>query len=240
MLKTSLFFLYILVFTASCQETPSVKNTTIAIDAAPKVPNIPYGEMKLKVDDLRQKLNKEYHQAAHKNAFLDSTSNVFTTFLLDSIIPYWYGTPWTFTGHTDTPNEGEVACGYLVSTSLRHMGLSLNRFRMAQQASKLAVQTIALSADNVTFMSNVSLPDIANMDVGLYVVGLDNHVGFILRKPDETLFIHSDYVSGGVIRQCIEDAPAFRSQVYYFGKISGNRLLMKKWLIGEKVKVVMQ
>jgi len=79
----------------------------------------------------------------------------------------------------------------------------------------------------------------AKLKEGLYVVGLDNHVGYILRKPKETLFIHSDYVSGGVIRQRIEDAQAFRSNVYYFGKITGNRPLMKKWLKEKKVKVVL-
>ena len=232
--------LLILVALISCQQTsqsPS-ENASKKIEALPKVSSLPYEEMKNKVDDLRLILKKGYLATANKNTFLDSVSNVFTNFLVDSIIPYWYGTPWTFTGHTENPNEGEIACGYLVSTTLKHMGLNLNRFRMAQQASKLEVQTIALNADNVAFMSNASLSDIEKLDNGMYIVGLDNHVGFILRKPNETLFIHSDYVSGGVIRQRIEEASAFRSKVYYFGKITGNRLLMKKWLNSEKIKVL--
>lgn len=243
MLNKILSFLIFLSFFISCGDASFSKETSKKTeegktDVVPKVSNITYGEMKEKIDDLRLLLNKEYIASANKKTFLDSTSMVFSSFLVDSLIPYWYGTPWTFTGHTDTPNRGEVACGYFVSTTLKHMGLNLNRYKMAQQASKLEVSTIALTADNVTFMSNISLENISKLDEGLYVVGLDNHVGYILRQPKVTYFIHSDYVSGGVIRQRIEEAPAFQSQVYYFGKITDNHLLIKKWLKGEKVKVV--
>ncbi len=56
------------------------------------------------------------------NISIDSISKYFCEALVNKIIPYWYGTPWDFNGHTDIPNESNVACGYFVSTPLRHMG----------------------------------------------------------------------------------------------------------------------
>lgn len=197
---------------------------------------ISYPEMKATVGNIRQKLKKQY-QANPTNKTLDSISVVFSQVLVDSILPYWYKTEWTFEGHTDVPREGSVACGYLVSTSLKHMGLKLNRYKMAQQASKLEVESIAIAPSNVIFKHKPSLQSLAQLDVGLYIIGLDNHVGFFLRKPQKTLFIHSDYVSGQVTREEIQTSKAFRSEVYYLGKITGNRPLMKRWLYQEQVPI---
>ncbi|WMJ72126.1 hypothetical protein RCC89_02925 [Cytophagaceae bacterium ABcell3] len=48
----------------------------------------------------------------------DSVGRVFSDYLVNKLIPYWYGTKWDFEGHTDVPGKGEIACGYFVSTTL--------------------------------------------------------------------------------------------------------------------------
>src|SRR5687768_5014531 len=64
----------------------------------------------------------------------DSLSSLVTDLLVDRIIPYWIGTPWSFEGHTSIPNSGKIACGYFVSTTLLDLGFNLNRYTFAQQA----------------------------------------------------------------------------------------------------------
>lgn len=77
----------------------------------------------------------------------ESVSKQFTTALLERIIPYWEGTPWTFEGHTSVPNKGSIACGYFVSTTLRDVGLNLNRYKLAQQSPLIEAKSLALNTD---------------------------------------------------------------------------------------------
>ncbi|WP_045471112.1 hypothetical protein [Winogradskyella sp. PG-2] len=69
-----------------------------------------------------------------KNKAIDSASKYIYSKLLNDIVPHWYDTPWDFNGHTSTPNNGEIACGYFVSSTLKHLGFNLNRYKMAQAA----------------------------------------------------------------------------------------------------------
>ena len=55
---------------------------------------------------------------AQQKVSFDSVQHYFTESLLNGILPHWYGTVWSFDGHTSTPGTGEIACGYLVSTTL--------------------------------------------------------------------------------------------------------------------------
>ena len=58
------------------------------------------------------------------------------------IFPSWYGTKWDFNGTTQVPQEGYIACGYFVITTLRDLGLKVPRVKWAQAAS----ETMILSA----------------------------------------------------------------------------------------------
>ena len=67
---------------------------------------------------------------------------------------------------------------------------------------------------------------------GIYVVGLSNHVGFLLLKEAELYFIHSNYSSPAeVIIQIAQDSDVLRySDVFHITAISNNEALLKKWL----------
>ncbi len=93
-----------------------------------------YSATKAAVNRRRQALNTAYEAG---RITLDSVRQAFTNTLLDDIIPYWYGTDWSFEGHTTVPRSGQIACGYFVSTTLLDAGLRLNRFRLAQQAPEV-------------------------------------------------------------------------------------------------------
>ncbi len=70
--------------------------------------------------------------AAEQNQKL---SDLLFVTLIDSIFPAWYDTPWDFNGISNVPGEGEIACGYFVSTTLKHAGFNLNRYKLAQQGA---------------------------------------------------------------------------------------------------------
>ena len=93
----------------------------------------------------------------------------FENYLVNEIIPHWYGTEWDFNGYTAVPNQGVIACGYFVSTTLLHMGINVNRYKMAQQAGLYEAQTLALSEDNYRTIRGIdSLEVILKRDYSPY------------------------------------------------------------------------
>jgi len=162
------------------------------------------------------------------------SKNRFQVLLADSIFPYWYGTEWDFNGHTEEPRNGLIACGYFVSTTLRDMGMKINRYRIAQKASEDIVKTFCDYSkikryqsvdDALAFMNELE-------DGEICIVGLSYHVGFIMRKNEKNYFIHSSYVGQAAVeKEIAEDSSALLgSNVYVIGQLNGSNHFMKMWL----------
>lgn len=206
-----------------------------------------YSQEKDEIELMRDELNRGYKTISDstlKVHFLDSSMAVFTHCLLDKIVPYWYGTKWNFEGHSAIPNEGTIACGYFVSTTLRDMGLNINRYRLAQQgpeeeAASLAIDRTKMIVIDITPADSDSTLFLKKLEPGLYMVGLDYHVGYLYLKDDQSYFIHSNYIDGRVMIENTSNSKAFESTRYFISKITRNSLLAKKWLSGEKIDVVM-
>lgn len=189
-------------------------------------PSGTYNSAKLKVRNAKRKAN---------------SGNDFENYLVNEIIPHWYGTEWDFNGYTAIPNKGVIACGYFVSTTLLHMGINVNRYKMAQQAGLYEAQTLALSESNYRTIGGAdSLKVILKRDYadGIYFVGLDNHVGYLYIKDQVPYFIHSNYIENKVMIEKAFYAPAFESGIYVVAEISTNEKLMERWRSGAKVPVV--
>ena len=187
---------------------------------------------------------KDSNSPLEKKRLLAQAGDYFEHALLDTLMPHWYGTPWEFNGHTNEPGKGEVACGYLVSTTLRHMGLELNRYKMAQQSAMSEAKTLCLEETEVVihYSSDASPKPsavCAGLTGGLYLVGLSNHVGFLLIRNEGHYFIHSDYVSGEVRFENAQASAAFQSSIYCYAPITTNEALMTRWLNQEEVPIVL-
>lgn len=175
----------------------------------------------------------------------DSIAQLFTEALLNQIIPHWYGTQWSFEGHTTEPQKGRIACGYFVSTTLKDMGLNINRYHMAQQAPLQEALTLSfgnsvIEIENPTTEANIQAIR-TTLKQGIYFMGFgDNHVGYILKKGQDLFLIHSNFMhSMGVCIELIEDSviiPMF--QKFYFVEISTNQALLEKWLKGQYIEVI--
>lgn len=198
-----------------------------------------YNTAKSAMGNMRIRLQAAYNA---KQVSLDSVSNYFTQAYVNTIIPHWYGTKWSFEGHTTMPQQGEIACGYLVSTTLSHSGVNVNRYKVAQQAPYNEALTYACgdSVYNIVGAENISAtllqPQFAE---GLYFIGLyKSHVGLLLKRGDRIFFIHSDYVDGKTV---IEDAAVSPVLAYYFTfyvtPLSHNAAFITKWLANEAVAI---
>ncbi len=117
-------------------------------------------------------------------------------FIIDfkQIMPFWYGTRYSFYGQTHIPGEGKIACGYFVTTVLEDLGFALDRNGLAQMASEEMIKDL-VSKSNIKRFSGYQINDFLKQvkiqGNGLYVVGLDTHTGFLLNNGGELRFIHA-------------------------------------------------
>lgn len=202
-----------------------------------------YSEFKQKSIKLRLHLNRSYQLLADslKSSYLDSVGQVWSELMINGGFPFWQGTPWTFEGHTSTPGEGTVACGYLVSTLLRHSDIKLNRYKFAQLAATDGARSLL---GNTNIPALLSYEDawatIDTLKEGLYKVGLSNHVGFLWINNGESYFVHSNFIEyEGVICEYAQCSAAFNaSRVFQIVPLSSNHFLMEKWLKGEDITII--
>jgi hypothetical protein len=160
---------------------------------------------------------------------------LFTNAVTKNIIPGWIGTAWDFNGISQTPQKGTIACGYFVTTVLRDAGLNLARIKLAQYASEQMI-TALVQPKYIQRFSNLPMNNfitsIQQQGYGLYIVGLDNHTGFIYNDGREIYFIHSTFVGTRNVQQ--EKAAASRvlqqSKYKVLGKISADEKVLEKWI----------
>lgn len=202
-----------------------------------------YEHQKKQINLQRKILYTQYLLHEGSTNILDTARYFMTENLLNNIIPYWYGTKWNFEGYTALPGQGYIACGYFVSTTLKHMGLQVDRYRLAQKDPKTEALSIQM-ADSVETHNDLSPRELKEYFMqhkkdGLYFAGLSNHVGYLLKRKGELFFIHSNYIgSQGVTieKACFSKALA-SSGIYYVADITHNDELVKTWLLGRSLIV---
>ena len=201
---------------------------------------ISYTSIKNNVNTSRKQVAQSYNNATNKSVTLNQIRDKFTNHLVSDIIPQWYGTKWSFDGYSEIPKSGSIACGYFVSTTLRDVGLNINRYKLAQKAPYHEAEVIACGTTIETLQDKskeeLKAYFIKNKKDGLYFIGLDFHVGFILKEGQNIYFIHSNYINNsGPIKEKIDDSRVMKSSVYHFCNITHNDVLLKKWLNNEVV-----
>lgn len=204
-----------------------------------------YYNQKKSFISLKNSLKSKYNKTSSskdKDKVLKDASILLYSNLSDSLIPYWYGTPWDYNGISQKPGSGNIACGYFVFTLLRDAGFKLPRIKMSQSASEQAIKSIVPNSQIKRF-SNVSITDfVSKMKAwgkGFYIIGLDNHVGLYQVTEDESWFIHSTVIFPScVIKEKALVSPALDYTNYrVVGKLSDYNALTKKWLFSESISL---
>lgn len=239
MILRTIIFLFLTINFFNCEESIPQKEVIIT-DTVQKIDSIPlfnpenhynnYKNLKQRVKKLKIKVN----QKQHIDEKLTHGKELFADLLIDSIFSYWYGTTWDFNGHTKTPRNGEVACGYFVSTTIKDIGVQLNRYTLAQKAAADIVNELCNEHtinryDNLDKLKSY-LSEVENNEV--FILGLDYHVGFVVKRDGKNYFIHSNYISReGVIKEDLESSTAIHSSnIYMIGNLTQNDKLILDWL----------
>ncbi len=206
-----------------------------------------YSSHKQAIAQRQQHLRKQYQQTktAHKRKImLDSAGKYLSQAIVHELIPYWYGTQWSFEGHTETPQQGEIACGYFVSTVLNHAGFHLNRYKMAQQSPLPEVLTIHQQPTPIIFQAETAEAFCDSVQThlpeGLYIFGLTNHMGFLWSHAQEVYLIHSGYIFPArkvLIEKATQSPLLYNPVECRLGAISTNPILIHQWLMGISVAV---
>ena len=77
---------------------------------------------------------------------------------------------------------------------------------------------------------------------GLYIIGLDIHVGFIIKKPSKAYFIHSSYYNPplAVVKEMIDQdmqSPLRDSKFRLMGDVLNDSRVIIKWLNHDSFKI---
>lgn len=197
-------------------------------------------------DDLLQYIAKSKLAFAKKyptTIALDQSQNKkdLTDFWVKTIgtdlFQKWENTSWDFNGTATRPHEGEIACGYFVTTILRDMNLKINRVKLAICASSQMMRDLApqqklknLSALNYAAFNEA----ITSWGKGVYIIGLDYHTGFVVNDGFENYFIHSSYIDRkGVVKEPILESAALRSsKTRWMITLTGDKNFLERWLRG--------
>lgn len=231
------FSILLIFIISSCSGQSSKEKEEINEIALEVKETKPYDTLKAEVVEKRAEYKKIYHQYNKNRVKQDSILSDAQNYLLNiagDFFQAWYGTPWTFEGHTQTPKEGTIACGYFVTTTLQDMGFNSPRIKWAQQASAYMINKLT---SDIKRFHNVPIKDVEDYirqkGEGLYIVGLDNHVGYIYYHRGAMNFVHSNYYypNVGVMSEPLAGRnPLNASKGKMIGKIF-DKEMVKNWIL---------
>ena len=198
-----------------------------------------YQETLAQIDQKKRIFQKKYKE--DRMLAIAETRAFVTDQLSQKIFPAWYGTPWAFHGTSQQPGQGKIACGYFVSGCLKDVGFKLPRAKMGQQAASVIIKSMAAKSSIQTYTKMADLHFyLKRASPGIFILGLDKHVGFIWKnEAEECFFIHS---SGMYPRQVVQEPLAksksvLKSKIKMVGALGPNMALWQKWMHNERIKL---
>lgn len=200
-----------------------------------------YDSLKSYASSLQKQFKKDYTAAndAGKARIIKTARDSVFSLITKEYFSFWFGTPWSFYGATQTPRDSSIACGYFVTTVLEDAGFNIPRIKWAQMASEPVIKIMTKEIKRFSGRPLKEVEDhIIKSGTGLYVVGLDNHVGFIYNDGEKIRFVHSNYYvpKEGVMAQTLDSHnPLKNSRYRVVGKILGDEM-MKNWILGKRIE----
>lgn len=161
---------------------------------------------------------------------------------LPEMMRCWLGTPWDFNGIAAKPGGGRIACGYYVATVLMDAGFQVDRYQLAQQPSGNILRSFLAKDACVLTVGKPYEAFAAEVDVaepGIYLLGLDTHVAFVVVGGEGFRMIHSS----GSRPWCVVDEGRAEAQVLQksnwrmLGNLTAEPKVLRRWLRAEKIVV---
>jgi hypothetical protein len=198
-----------------------------------------YDELKARVSTERERIHEAYKQgdSLQRDSLITVSRDYLFRTITTDFFDHWYGTEWDFNGTTRMPKQGKIACGYFITTVLSDAGLNIPRTYWAQQASEYYIKRMTT---DIKRFSNQPVENVMayfkDREDGLYIVGLDNHVGFVYKSGKQLQFVHASYYdpSIGVQSEKLNtDNPLAHSEYRVAGRILSDEMI-RKWITGER------
>jgi hypothetical protein len=199
-----------------------------------------YNDLKKEITSRQEELSCAYRNPkCDKDSVVRCAQQFLFTTMTAKVFPCWYGTRWDYNGTTEVPRKGKIACGYFVTTTMRDLGFNIPRVRWAQLPSETMIKemTDGKEIKRYRFASIGHIESqIKEWGDGLYVVGMDNHTGYIVNHDGRCSFVHSYYfnLSRGVTSERFDTNNPLRSSKYrVIGKVL-TKEMVEKWLKKER------
>ena len=181
----------------------------------------------------------EVEDSEGKRQILREASDYLLQTAVNELFPRWYGTPWSFAGTAAQPGEDPIACGFFVVRILQHLGFKITApSRLAQQPAENIIRNL-VPATQIKRFSNVPVGrierELRRWGRGLYLVGLDIHVGFVVNDGRSLRFVHSSYYNPPlcVLSEPLEGKNPFADSRYrVIGKLT-NYETVARWVRNE-------
>jgi len=225
---------------ASAERSDSA--TIVKLDTAQHLAG--YAALRERIETKRKELAKDYTEAADDGArkeVIGRSRRYLNQMLADSLFPFWYGTTWDFNGTTQKPRCGSVACGYFVTTTMKHAGFNIERAKMAQVASSILIRK-SCEKEKIKVFSNGRLDAfkawLKEQPDGIYILGLDIHVSYIVKRGKKFDMVHSSYWAGTlkVTREALTDCPIIPDNKFFMaGNLLGSDSTIVGWLEGKVI-----
>lgn len=245
----------IVIFIISCVQSEAQLPLT---DKFIKKKGLTYAEIMQNIERFRKEKAQELKLATTQNEKENIKSECRDSLFIqlkDNVFPAWYGTAWAFEGITETPKIGEypvvarvdtnrIACGYFITRIMRKMQFRINPYKIAQQNPEGIVRNFVKNED-IFYSNNESVSllkkKLQKRGKGIYVTGLDGHVGFIVYDGDDYFrFVHSTYYDPPlkVVSEKLESYnPLNHSQNRIVGKLFNDEMI-NTWLLNKKFKYI--
>jgi len=228
------FTVLLLFLLFSCSSESRRQDSVSLWEERIKVKRKPYAELKKEALGKRDAFREAYNKNKSKQDSIITDAQKYLLTISDDFFKAWYNTPWTFHGHSQVPKEGSIACGYFVTTTLRDMGFNIPRIKWAQQTSEYLIKKVSTDIKRFQKRPMTEIVDyIKSKGEGLYIVGLDSHVGYIYYHNGEMNFVHANYYRpkiGVMSEPLIGRNPLNDSKYRFIGKIF-DKEKVRNWIL---------
>lgn len=202
-----------------------------------------YNTLKGNILTKKNKFQEKYAVAKDSNEkkeILKNAKYYLFKSIADDILPFWYDTKWDFNGTTENPRDGTIACGYFISTVLAHAGIDMDRYALGRETAGAVIQTLCKRESiHIVRKNNFQrlFQYLQQQKDGIYILGMDWHIGFIIKKQNKIRFIHSRKPKhAGVLNEEAEDSPTLKlSNFYMIGSVLDNENIIQQWVGKTKV-----
>jgi hypothetical protein len=233
-MKTVPFLFLLLIFSACMPGEKKEYPDPPLVDIPRQHVALDYPEFKARLQNKQQVFAGTIKTPISAEAAMQ-LRNYWVEIFSDSFYNYWAKTKWDFNGTSQVPGEGNIACGYFVTTLLKDMGLPVNRVKLAVCPSLQMMKTVAPSQPvlNYSSMSWEAFDQkIRERGKGIYIIGLDFHTGFVINDGNKNWFLHSNYIQRkGVMKELMISSQALRaSKTRWLVSLTDGVGVFRNWL----------